>query len=258
MIRTLLPFLTLTVLAAHLAGCGFQRRDTLRPPNRLVAPYDTTGGAVLWAVAPLRNESGTTAVETATIADKLAAAVTEVEGLTCLPFNRTLEAMRELGMRQISSPADARRLAQKLGVDGLLVGTVTAYDPYQPALGLSIALFARPGVMTSAQPTADPRSLSISATESRGSPAAQTGFADAPIVVVSEHLDGKSHAVLMDVRNFADGRHDPASALGWRRYTASMPHFEEFGAHHVVGKLMEREWARVTRPTARGAEQDLR
>ena len=49
-------------------GCQQQHRGQLERPSDLLTPYDTPQ---LWAVAPLANESGTTAVDRMAITDLL-------------------------------------------------------------------------------------------------------------------------------------------------------------------------------------------
>lgn len=225
-----------------LAGCGVTREPRLTAPRAIVAPYDTSRGEVLWAVVPLRNESGTSLVDVGAMSDKLVAAVEEVRGVRCLPLNRTIQAMNVLGYTTLRTPAEARSLAQAMGVDGVLVGSVTAYDPYVPTLGLSLALYSRPGTMAPGRQPLDPRTLTV---QSRDSEPGRWSREEGPVAVVSEHLDGKNHQVLMDVRSYAAGRDKQPSALGWRRYTASMHLFSEFAAYHVVDTLIKEEWSRL-------------
>lgn len=226
-------------------GCGaLSKPPKLTPPAVTPAPYGTPAEPVLWAVVPLRNESGTTVADPLRMSDKVVAAISETPGLACLPVNRTLEAMRALEMTSVGSPAEAQVLARTLGADGIIAGSITAYDPYQPVLGLSLALFGTPGAMGAVeQKSLDAKRLTSSATE----PAA-TGpgnFQQRPLSVISEHLDGKNHQVLVEVEAYAWGRSDPSSSLGWKRYVASMDLYEEFGAHHAVSSLIRLEWARI-------------
>ncbi len=232
---------------AWLGGCSFMNRPPpLTPPSVLEAPYEGTGGDVLWAVAPLRNESGTTLVDPLVISDKVVAAVSETRGVRCLPLNRSIEAMRALNMSAVRSPADAMALSKALGADGILVGSVTAYEPYQPVMGLSLALYGREGAMHQAQQQQlDARSLTSKASEP--APTGGSNFGQRPLSVVSEHLDGKNHQVLLDVQSYATGRSDPTSSLGWKRYVASMDLYTEFAAHHALGRLLREEWVRVGR-----------
>lgn len=236
--------IALSMLAANaLVGCAGKTAELIAPAT-LVAPYNTTRGDVLWAVVPIHNESGTTEAEKSNISDKVVAACEEIEGVRCVPLNRTMEAMRALKMTAVRSPADVRTLAQAMGVDGVVVGSVTAYDPYTPTIGLSLALFSRGGAMNPSEvKSLDPRSLQMSPNE--GNASVLSAFRDSPVSTASENLDAKNNQVLMDLRQYAQGRMDGPSALGWRRYAASMELFSEFAACHIVGRLVQSEWIRL-------------
>ncbi len=80
-------------------------------------------------------------------------------------------------------------------------------------------------------------------------------FGGDPITVVSEHLNARNHEVLMAVRNYAIGRSDQMSALGWRSYTASMELYTQFAAHHCVGRLIDEEWLRLARQQRYGTSR---
>jgi hypothetical protein len=240
--------LALGILLTALTGCsGFPGRDKeLVQPRVTQAPYDASLGEVLWAVIPLANESGTELVDPLVISDKLVAAAEEIQGVRTVPLNRTLQAMHALGLKGIKDPGEVKQLAALMGVDGIIVGTITAYDPYDPpTLGLSLALYARTDAMGSrddADPI-DPRALSEASTDTMARPA--LGLDDRPAAVVSAHLDARDHGVLMALREYAEGRHDPASALGWKRYTASMDLYTQFAAQHLVAALVEQEHQRL-------------
>ncbi len=227
------------VWAGGCAGNGGEAR--LESPLITVAPYDAAQGERLWAVLPPRNESGVSLVDPLWIGDRLVGAVQEVQGLRCLPINRTLEAMRELEMAEVATPEDVRMLSQALGVDGVIVGTVTAFDPYDPpVLGLTLALHLRSGEQTGGR--VDSRALSSQPREIVLPGSLHGG---APSSVVSEHLDARSHDVIAFVQDFARGRDDPRRALGWRRYLASMDLYTQFSAFHAVRRLLEEEGRRL-------------
>jgi hypothetical protein len=241
-----LALLLASLAALAAGGCAHRDRDGLDAPRSSAAPYDAAAGPVVWAVAPLRNESGTLDADPEAITDAVATAIGEIKGVRALPLNRTLEVMRALEMPEVRSPAEARKLAAALGADALIVGSITSYDPYDPQLGLTLALVARPGVMTGGTaPRLNARELSLAAT-SRAT-RADLSAPDGPVASTSEHLDAKNHQVLMAVRSYAQGRSQSEGALGWKRYVQSMPLFIEFAAHHSVGKLVESEWVRVSR-----------
>lgn len=232
-----------------LPGCS--NAPELRPPEVTVAPYDASRGEVLWGVVPLRNESGATVLDRYAISDKVVAAAEEVRGVRCVPLNRSIEAMRALRLNDIRTPKDLQMLRAELGVDALLVGSITSYDPYTPTIGLSLALYAGPGTL--GQPGAralDARKLSSSPVDN----AAPSENGDHPLALVSENLDGKNHQVQMDVRTYAEGRTEAASALGWRRYLASMDLFSEFAASYAVGRIVQSEWVRLAGREARVEE----
>lgn len=224
-------------------------RVELTPPELLTSPYGVSAEP-LWAVAPLRNESGTSAADAMLASDALVARIAEIRGITCLPMNRTLAAMRALRMSSIQSAEDAQALADALGVDAIVAGSLTAWDPYTPPkVGMAIGLYpGRRSAMVRASRFADAKSMQLAANE--GSGVVQSGAQ--PLSVVAEHLDATNHAVLFNVRRYAEGRHDFDTAFGWRRYTASMDLYVEFGAYWTIYRLLQEERVRVGRPERSG------
>jgi hypothetical protein len=237
-----------------LTGCAAPAPD-LSAPYITTSPYEAPD-EVLLAVAPFRNETGTTSVDPMVVSDKVVAAAEEIRGVRCLPLNRTLETMRALKLQGISTPADLATLARALNVDGVLAGSVTAYDPYTPTIGVAMVLYARPGSALEGGELSKPLDAKALQGLVREQPGAQGRRTDGIVAAVSEHLDGKNHQVLMDVRSFAAGRSTQADALGWKRYTAAMPLYEEFAAHFAVSRLMQQEWIRLGREVVR-AERRL-
>ncbi len=245
--QTMLALLLSGVLIG-LSGCRtIDPRDRLDIPGLIVAPYDTSQGDVLWAVIPPANESGVSSVRADEIGDQIVAAVQGIRGVRCLPINRTLQAMRALGINQITSTNEAIALANALGVDAIIAGSITAYDPYDPpTLGLALALYSRPGAMKQGPKTdLDHRALTMAYTDFGKFDGSR--FAGDPVNSVSQHLDARDHAVLMDLKRYAQGRSDPNSAMRWRIYTASMDLYTQFVAHHTVGRLIDEEWLRYAR-----------
>lgn len=232
------------VAVAAISGC---QSPTLTPPNVLVSPYDTARGEALWAVAPLMNESGTTILELDEVSDAIVRAAQQIEGIRCLPLNRTLAEMRGLGMQSIGSPEEASALAARLGVNGLIVGTISDYDPYEPpTLGLSLVLETGESFVETGGLSLDGLRGGIT-----GGSAGETGstarYAERPVASTSAVFDGRNHAVQMELRRFAEGRHEPGSARGWRTYLSSMPLFTEFAAHAAVSRLLDEERLRIAR-----------
>jgi hypothetical protein len=243
------------VVGLALTGCTSRvPREQLIPPRVLVAPYHEGRGGqpeVLWAVAPLRNESGTTLVDTLAMTDTLTQQVEQIRGVTTVPLNRTLGMMQALGLSSIDSPQQAQAVIDALGLDGMIVGSITAFDPYDPPkYGLALALFARPGAMGTPGPgtndplSSDPSLLNAASTDSAINVSRESL---APVAFAAEFIDGRNHEVLMAVESYAAGRNDTVSALGWRRYLASMPLFADFASYCLAERLIESERLRLAR-----------
>lgn len=223
-------------IAAWNAGCA-NKGDELVRPTVTQSPFPVEQGEVLIAVAPPMNESGVSTVDVLAVGDELVGAVSEARGLSAVPMNRTIAAMVSKGLSGIRSPMDAKVLAEALGVDGVVVSSITAYDPYDPPkIGMSLALFM---MDSKSAPALDPGELTAAYTDQRPGP--RTTFTDRPAAVAIEHLDASSHEVLIELKEFAKGRHDPKSALTWRRYTASMELYTQFAAYHTVRRLLDKE-----------------
>ena len=240
--QRLLALLVTTLLG--LLGC----QTTERPdPLTLESPYAFTGGDVLWAVAPLVNESGVSVVEPLAVSDALVYQIQQVRGVSAVPMNRTIAAMRALGLSRIESPHDAVALAKGLGADAVIAGSITAWDPYDPPeLGLTLALFgARPGGPGGLnEHWVNPRDMQGWITEyglADGS-GARVGL---PISAGAAHIDATRTDVQRDVRLYAQPRIDPGDPLGWERYTASMTLFTEYVCHRLVRDLLTSERLRL-------------
>lgn len=243
---------TLALLAAGCAICvsgcfKSSTRGQLNPPEVLVAPSDPVKGEALWAVVPLNNESGVSFVDTLAFSDTLTQVISEVRGLACVPMNRTLAALRAMGNRPINTPQGVRALANFMGVDGVVIGSITAYDPYDPPkIGINLALFLRDTGRESE--VIDPIKLQAAYTDAVKT--TQTNYLEKPASTVSEHFDAASHDVQLEVRRFATGRTDPDSSLGWRTSFISMDLYRKFAAHQAVARLLESERLRLAQTSA--------
>lgn len=232
----------IAIVLVFQSAVGCRSKPELTPPGVLVSPY--AADAAL-AVIPPRNESGVSFVDADAVGDEIVAVIAQTRGLSCVPLNRTIEAMRALGLPSVTSPMEAQQLATAMGVDGIVAGTITAYDPYNPPVfGVSLALFAQPTLGGGGEgPLNDPRLLSFQATD-----AGYTGATGVePASVESVHLDARNHEVLLRLKRFAEGRKQPGTALDWRIYTASMDLYTQYGVHEAVRGLLDHEWLRLAR-----------
>jgi len=238
----------LLTMCAALWACGLSKGPRFDAPSALVSPYGAERAVAVWAVAPLRNESGTSAVDPMRVSDELVAQLQQVRGIQVLSLNRTLGVMRSIGMASIESQDDAQKLAAELGVDAMVVGTITAYDPYRPLqLGLAVALVAPAGSPifeeSEDRRPVDPYALQAMATDF-GLPVGG-GAGEGPASMVATHYDGGNHAVQQAVHAYARGRTDAVTPLGWEQHLASMRLFTKFACYDATARLLRQEHERL-------------
>jgi hypothetical protein len=244
--------LAIGLLGALLAGCEWNQPTLEAPMAGLSSPYPV-GPDVVWAVAPLANESGTSIVDELVLTDRLVEQIRQVNGLTALPVNRTLAGMRALGLPAIQTPDEAQQLAAALGADGIIVGSVTSWHPYNPPrLGLNLVLFARSGVMQRFD--GSEQELLMLRTAATDAGLDMRRARDIPVAAAADQIDASNHATLLDIRDYAQGRYDDRTALGWELYTQSMGRFTEYACFRMVRLLLEQEYERLAVAEARRAE----
>ena len=244
--QSMKPAMLAAVLAICLSACTAPEK--LQPPVALTSPYALSQ---VWAVAPLVNESGVSTVRTDRVSDFLIEQIEQVHGINAIPLNRVIAAMRRLQIRSISTPMEANSLMNALGVDGLIVGTVTAYDPYPPLkFGGAIQLYHRESPM--AMSAIDPVKVTRAPTE-LAAPAAMSQFA--PVAQATGVFDASNHQTLAWLDEYATGRTEPNSAYGPRIYLVDMELYTQFVAFRLLHDLLDSERTRLTpaatQPTTR-------
>ncbi|HEX3600564.1 MAG TPA: hypothetical protein VHU84_10510 [Lacipirellulaceae bacterium] len=94
------------------------------------------------AVAPFFNLSDERTVDGRKFAMAYFAELQAIQGFEVVPLGVTEEAILEHHV-DLSRPGEARRLANILGVDAVVIGSVTDYTPYYPPrLGLRVEWYA--------------------------------------------------------------------------------------------------------------------
>lgn len=227
--------LVAAALVAAFAGVGCAQR--LTQPIVLKSPYEAER---VWAVVPFANESGVTTVDGAAVADRFVAEIELVDGLRCLPLNRTLGAMRSLGMTGVRDLQQAYTLMRTLQADGLVLGTVTDWDPYKP-LRFGAAIEVVSAAEGADRRPLDLKELTMPTTESVGGSAGPR----AEVSQASRLFDGRSHETLIELERYATGRAAPESAMGVKAYETRLDLFSRFGAYVLVRDLLEQEAARL-------------
>jgi hypothetical protein len=124
---------SLLLAAALLPGCMIVDVGVTNPVR----------GLSTVAVVPFFNQSDERAVDGRLLASHYASELQKTPGLEVIPVGVVETTMRQYGLHDIASPADAARLALLLNADAVVIGTVTEYSPYYPPrLGLSIAWYS--------------------------------------------------------------------------------------------------------------------
>lgn len=226
--------LVIVGLLLAFSGCQSAQRNE---PHVHASPY---AGIQLWAVAPFMNESGVSIVDTARLADLYTEELQQVHGIDTVPVNRVIYAMRQLNMPAITSGADAVALVELLGVDGLIVGTVTAYDPYNPpTFGLAVQLF-KPQLIEKTH--LDPRNLTRQASGEVELGAMQDVR---PVAQAAGIFSAQDERTRMWIDEYAVGRTPIDSAFGAEVYLVRMELYTKFVSYRLIGDLLASERFRM-------------
>ena len=225
----------MALLLLPLWGC--QHEQPYGTETRLRLPRGT--GREVWAVAPAIDLSGENLIDPLLQGDVLFREVQTVSGLTALPVNRAAQAYAALGIRQVQSQADADLVLSALGATGLLVPTVTIYDPYDPPkVGATLTLFRRSGKL---QPPAKegrtPRDLARDALPPPGS-TLPVNFAPGTVQAtgVFDAANGSIRAALAD---YAEGRYDPRGPAAEREYLLSADRYSGWVYFELLQDLIK-------------------
>jgi len=222
------------ILGAAMTGCQSGAR---MEPRLHASPYP---GTQLWAVAPFLNESGVSIIDTARLADVFTEEVQQVHGIDAVPVNRVIYAMRQLNMSAVLTGSDAQALIEALNVDGLVVGTVTAYDPYNPpTFGLAVQLF-KPQLIEHTQ--MNPRDLTRQASGEMELGAMQDA---SPTAQAAGIFDARNELTRMWIDEYAIGRTPKDSAYGAEIFLVRMELYTKFVSYRLIGQLLSAEYARV-------------
>lgn len=238
-------WLAICMACGFVAGSLLPGCSTTPKSDRLRSPY--ARNAVV-AVAPFRNESGTSRVDGVIMADKMARQLELVDGLVALPVDRVLAGMQAMQIRDITTPAEAEQLRDLIGADGLVIGTVTTYDAYDPPkLGLTVEMF------TSKQLESQTLARAVQQQNQKqerdwfapNEPIQNQPFSNAPAIV--SHLYDAADAHTRDeLQRFARSRgaqdHLPEN---WRTYRMDMHRYTTFVCYATVARLMHVENLRL-------------
>lgn len=217
--------------------------------TRIQSPY---GARQVWAVAPVRNETGSRYPDGFVMADELSRAFEQVEAIDVLPLNRVLEAMDTLRIPEVQTKSDAIALREALGIDALVVGTMTHYDAYDPPkMGLALDLYAWPAEM--APTPLDIKGLSWAPTSDAAGVRRNTLYRQGqPVTTISAYFDAGGVGTKKLIQDYAYGRGTTPDTLHERRlYTINMNLFQEFVGYEAGSQMIWAEWKRMAQAIRR-------
>jgi hypothetical protein len=233
--RRILRLATLVAIAALFTqpGCSHKPPAYGTESQILLPGYKRQ----VWAVAPAVNLSGQKAVDPILQADLLYQQLQQVKGLTVVPVNRTAEVLASLRLEKIQSEQQAAIVCDLLGCDGLMVPTVTAYDPYNPPkVGASLILFIKPPQFAR-QASVNPRDLARQASPPPDSSLpANSGGGVVQSVGMYDAQNGTVRAALL---RYAEGRNDPQGPYSSKEYFVSMDRYCGFVYHVLIADLLD-------------------
>jgi hypothetical protein len=224
----ILALLTVTLTAG---GCT----DNPPPYGTEQVKSLTTKRRQVWAVAPVLNLSGERGVDPLLQADLVYQQLQQVRGVTAIPVNRVAEVYVALRIDRIATPEQAALVCDLLGCDGLIVPSVTIYDPYNPPkFGATVNLFIKPGAFARGA-NVDPRELARRATPQQGDPI-PTGNGD--VVQAVGMFDATNGTVRERLAAYASGRTDPVGPLGQKEYSVKMERYCGFAYSELIEQLI--------------------
>jgi hypothetical protein len=192
-----------------------------------------------WAIAPAVNLSGISDVDPLLQADLVYGQVQQIGGITVIPVNRVAEVYASLHIDRVESEDQAGVVCDLLGCDGLIVPTVTLYDPYNPPkFGAALQLFQRSAAARVAAANIDPRELARRGAPSPTDtllPTAATKFVQA--VGIFDAANGSTREALW---HYAEGRNDPIGPLGTKEYLVSMDRYCGFAYFKLSRELVDK------------------
>ncbi|MCH2160240.1 MAG: hypothetical protein MK085_00050 [Phycisphaerales bacterium] len=228
----------LLVAITALVGCDSPHLRQPSPPRTSLAPYQ----AVV-AVAPFANESGVSIPpqKQLQVGDGIVTAINQGKGWKAVPLNRTIQAMRQLGMSRVDTLDGAVALIKQMGVDAIILGTITDWSPYDPPRFGANAIFVAGDLVM--ETTFDARTSEGSTREV----VVEDTLPPQPIAQVVGVYDAADHGNAIRLREYAAGRYDLNGGFDppERYYLMVFRRYVEYATWCLVEDLIQNERARI-------------
>jgi len=222
------------LLALVAAGCS-GRSERVVYSN----PY---GVPTRLAVTPFRNLSGSSDLDVVAATDEFYSELQAVDGLEVIPVNRVLATLNDLGWDNVQKPEDVLILADALAVDGVIVGSITRYDPYPPPqVGMVLQLYLRNQRQSDEAVTyVNPGDIARAGKSFELNRARMIQ----PAASVVRIFDAREQDVAQRVKEFAKHREVSDSPYNWKKYTTQR-NYLKFVSYEMIGELLEGERQRL-------------
>jgi len=196
------------------------------------------------AVLPFKNQSGSQVLDVIATTDEFVTELQQVQGLQVIPVNRVLAKLNDLGMDSVETPADVMAVADALDVDGVIVGSITRYEPYPPPMiGMTVQLYTRKDILEKEQSShfhIDPAELARAAKPFE----LDSSSPVTPLAMVIQIVDARQDRVVQRLKEYAKNRNNDPTPLAWKRYTTQR-NYLRFVSHEIIGELLAQEQARL-------------
>ena len=224
-------------LAGLLTGCATPKYGTEKQIT-----YGN-GKHPVWAVAPAVNLSGDPNVDPLLQADLLYHQLAAVNNVRVIPVNQVIGVYAALHLTKVESEEQAAIVCEQLGCDGLIVPTITVYDPYDPPkLGVALQLLGR-------KPTGPVHSLDVRELTRRATPEVDQPLpSTANFVQVVGMYDAINGSVRDAVHYYANGRFDPVGPLQADEYFVNMDRYCGFVYYTLINQIVDQTGGHFTPP----------
>lgn len=197
----------------------------------------------VWALAPAINMSGQAGVDPLLQADRCFKQLQEIKGLVVIPVNRVVEVYAALGLERVQNIEQAAIVCDLLGADGLLVPTVTYWEPYNPPkMGGALQLFPKPGNFVR-RADVDPRDLVRQVAPETGS--GGTSVPAGGVYQAVGMFDAADGSVRESILKYTHGRADPISPYGTREIFYNSDLYATFVYRRLTEMLLDQIFQRI-------------
>jgi len=182
------------------------------------------------AVAPFLNLSPEQNIDTLALSDIFFREFQSFRGVILVP---PVKVQAEIVSGEYALPQDGRKLAERLGVDAVVFGVITSYEPYSTKqVGIAALMYtARDLGLPSYGADA------ILLMSQSGRPITLSGAAGPAVIVSARMFDSSDRATIARIKTFSRGFSEDENPMGYKTFVTSPNRFMQFVSHEMVLEL---------------------